>query len=348
MQTRNRVAAPEPTSHRASRQWMLLLLSIALFLALFTVYDQVVHRKGLDYLWDTQLRFHRWILEGVSVSPWQYRVFSPYVIEGIIRILQELGHPAPHALVFVAFRVLQNMAIFTLCGLYWRRLGVSRNAIIIGLMCLAWGMTYAGYRSHLAFDTYSDVVFYLIGGLLVLSRRDFWLVPLTALAALNRETSALLPFLLPAARLEVRSRLHLDRKTTVIWIAGLLIFCIIYVGLRLTLGPRAIMTPYDRTIGLDLLFYNAANLYTYFSLFATFAFFPLLAMVRWKQWPHVLRRFFWVVMPIWVAVHIFASVVAEARLFLVPYVLILLPAALISLGGEEGRLRRLAAKSSTG
>ena len=341
MQGFGKVPASE-TGHQASAwRWIGLLVVIALGLALFTVYDQVVHRKGVEYLWDTQLRFHRWIMEGVSPAPWQYRVLTAYLMEGVIRWFQALGHPSPHAIVFVAFRVLENTAIFALCGLYWEKLRIRRVAILIGLMCLAWGMTYAGYRSHLAFDTYLDVAFYLLAALIILDHKDVWLIPLIAVAALNRETSALIPFLLLAARVGSGLKSTLQRQTAVLFIAGVLLFGFVFLGLRAAYGPRELMAPYEHHLGADLLMYNLANPYTYYSLFATFGFISLLSLARWRQWPTVLQRWFWVLVPLWAVVHAIASVVAEARLFLVPYVLVVLPSALLALGedsaGQGGR-----------
>ena len=50
--------------------------------------------------------------------------------------------------------------------------------------------------SDIQFNTFFDVTFYLLAGLCILQKRFVWIVPITLLAALNRETSGLIPFLL--------------------------------------------------------------------------------------------------------------------------------------------------------
>jgi hypothetical protein len=97
--------------------------------------------------------------------------------------------------------------------------------------------------------------------------------------------------------------------------------------IRIAYGPRPFQKNYPP--GLSLFEFNLTNFFTYFSAVATYAIVPLLAMIQFKKWPSILRRFFWVMIPAWIMVHMFTSIVAEARLFLVPYVIILLPAALI-------------------
>ena len=89
------------------------------------------------------------------------------------------------------------------------------------------------------------------------------------------------------------------------------------------------MVAYGRHVGLDRLLFNLTNHWTYFSMVATLSYIPLLALLWFPQWPPLLRRFFWTMVPVWVMVHLFMATLAEARLFLVPQALIFIPAAFL-------------------
>ena len=87
------------------------------------------------------------------------------------------------------------------------------------------------------------------------------------------------------------------------------------------------MVAYGHHVGMDMFLFNLTNPWTYWSIFATTGFIPIIALARYKAWPPVLRRFFWLLIPAWVVIHLFLATIAEARLFLVPYSLVILPAA---------------------
>ena len=85
--------------------------------------------------------------------------------------------------------LLQNAALFLLAAFFYRRLGLSERAAACGMAVLAWAIVHSFFNSDLSFNTFSDILFYLIAGLLILARRDMWILPLSVLAILNRETS---------------------------------------------------------------------------------------------------------------------------------------------------------------
>ena len=81
-------------------------------------------------------------------------------------------------------------------------------------------------------------------------------------------------------------------------------------------------------IGLDMFRYNVSRFVTWDRLIATFGIIPVLALVGYAKWPSPLKMMFWVVVPIWLVVHLFGGVLAETRLLLVPYALVLVPGVL--------------------
>src|SRR5262249_40146241 len=153
-----------------------------------------------------QLSRHMNVLQGHAGNSWQYRILSTYLVEWLIRGLRNLGIPHPITSGFILFRIFQNTLIFLLAAFYYQKLGLNTYVMLIGLSLLAWGMTHALYDSDLQFNTYSDIIFYLAAGLIILLDRYAWLIPITGLAALNRETSGLIPFMLIAYGLWTKSR----------------------------------------------------------------------------------------------------------------------------------------------
>jgi len=315
------------STNRPELGWGFLVLLSSILLSAFTVYDQVFHRVGLQYICDEQLRFHRWVIEGTSIDPWQYRIFVPYLIESCRDFFELVGGAFSYGRIFFGLRLFQNFLIFLFFSRYISELKIKRGVILLGLAILAWGFTYSGYGSGLAFDTYFDLIFYLLAGLAILNRRPLQILPISILAALNRETGILIPFLLLVSNFQFPLKQFIKKREFYIGVISLLLFVVILSTIRIAYGPRPFLREYPP--GFSLLMFNLTHFYSYFSAIATYSIIPLVALVQFKKWPSILRHFFWVMVPVWILVHAFTSIVAEARLFLVPYVLILLPAALI-------------------
>ncbi len=193
-----RWVAPERRS--AAR---LLVLTCAV-LALVSVFQQVdLLNTNYQYLSLTQLVRHNDVLNNTAPGQWQYRVLTEYLVEVVIRLLSLIS--INYQTAFIAFRIVQNFIFFLLLTTYFRKLELPPLVIYIGLSIVFWGMTHMLYDSDLQFNTYADATFYVIAALLILNRRYLWLVPLTALAALNRETSILIPAMFIAAEINPRA-----------------------------------------------------------------------------------------------------------------------------------------------
>ncbi len=307
----------------------LVIVSVILF-SLLTVYFQFM-KLGIVYLEQgNQIERHTWVLSGTAGNPWQYRVLSEYLVEGVVRFFGLFNIPHHIAIGFVSFRFIQNTIIFLLAYFYYRQLGLSAPCTLIGLSLLAWGMTHAYFDSDLQFNTYSDVIFFLLAGSVILLNKDFWIIPITISAALNRETSGLIPFMLLAARWPLGNKKLLS-KTTAIFTISLLSYMIIFIALRLIFGYQHLVIPHGHHPGFDMLKYNLLRPITWVQLFATLGIIPILALLSFDKWPHTLKAYFWAIVPIWFAVHLFGSVIAETRLLLVPQALIFIPGALLLL-----------------
>ena len=236
---------------------VLILMSVILY-SLLTVYLQY-STLGLHYIEDgKQMERHLAVMNATAGNPWQYRILAEYVAEGIIQILRALNFPHYVAVAFISFRVIQNIFIFLTAYIYYRKYGLSIGKSIIGISLLAWGMTWAFYDSDLQFNTYFDIFFYLLGGLSIITNRYIWIIPITFFAALNRETSGLIPLMLLSSSLFHKDKKYQHSKITVSLLA-ITFFVICFVMLRIVYGKQVLVLPYGHYPGLDLLSYNLSN-----------------------------------------------------------------------------------------
>ena len=313
---------------------MLWVTASALLLSVFTVF---LHLKALGrgYILEYQVPRHLAMLAGTAGNPWQFRMLSAWIVEGFHRLIAAVGIHDPLIAAFVVVRVLTETAMFVIAWRYWRALDLSSAASFMGLALFGWSVSYANFGSDLQFNTYFDVLFYLVAAWLVVRDRMTWLLPLTALAALNRETSGFIPLLAlatwPNDTPQGRSRaLRLAG-------AGIAIYAVVFVGLRLVYGKQELIVPYGHHPGIDLFVYNLKRARTWVQLVGTFSILPFMALASRSRWPSLLWGVYWLLVPAWFVVHWFGAVMSETRLLLVPLAVAILPAALFLLPGERGR-----------
>ena len=150
-------------------------------------------------------------------------------------------------------------------------------------------------------------------------------------AAFNRETSLLIPFmLLSVAYFGDRSAKSM-RSVLFFAVVSLIIFLMIFVGLRNYYGEQPFLTADGYYPGFGLLILNISRIVTWEQLLITLGIIPFLAIFAYRTWHRTLKILFWVVVPVWFVVHFFAALVAESRLLLVPQALIFIPGALFGI-----------------
>jgi hypothetical protein len=317
----------------------LVAPALIVVLALATVYVQyrglLVDSAGRDpkQFIEVDLRErHDAIIDGIQGDPWRYRLLSEWGAEGALQVAKAIGFSQPAVVGFLGFRVLQNLAIFALAWLFFRRLGLGWYESLFGLGLLAWGFTQALYHQAMSFNTYGDIAFYLAAALLILHRRWWWIVPLTVLAAVNRETSGLIPVMLMAMAWPLGWRTDEGRRALRIGAVALVAFAATYGTVRLAVGPGFLIKANGQDLGLDLLDYNLTRGQTWDFVFQTLNILPVLAVLAWRRWPPELKALGVAIAPAWFLIHVFTSVLAESRLLLVPLALVFIPGALFGLG----------------
>jgi hypothetical protein len=311
----------------------LSVLSLALSTAAVSAQ---VEDLGMRFIRVQQEKVHEQMLAGSGGNPWQYRILADALMEPLILAAQARGIPAASTHVFIAFRFFQCLLVFLAAGIYYRLVSLSPVSNVLGLSVLCWGMALSLYNSDLSFSVFFDVTFYLLAAILILRDRPWWVAALMLPAALNRETSALIPLLLGAHAFSQRAPGEARRSALTAAAVGLLVYAAVFLGLRRFYGPQAYLSADGYSAGLTLLLVNLTRAATWQQLLIVLGVIPVLAAIAYRSWPPSLRVFFWVLVPVWIGVHFMAALVAEARLMLVPQVLVFIPGALFGLGAGSG------------
>ncbi len=267
---------------------------------------------------------HQLLMQGQGGNPVQFRMFSDLLWEWLERLQQWRGSGDPIYTSILFLRYAQSLVFFPLAYLYYRRVGLSWRTSLLGIAVLTLGLVFAYRVTTTRTGTYFDAMFYFAAAIAILARRDWWVAALAPLASLNRETSGFLPLMLLVARLpELRSG---ERRTKTLAIAGVAsaTWLAVYVAQRLVFPDQGLVTDVGWT-AIDLNFFRET---TWSNLFGTLGMVPFVALAGYLTWPRILQWWFWLIVPAWVVIHAFYSLMNESALFTVPFALILIPGAL--------------------
>ncbi len=283
----------------------------------------------------------------------QYRPLSAYLAVGLQALFGLSGPP------FQAIRFVQCLLLFGLAYVYygqlrieprWRLVGIG---LLTGLVSLQLGTL---GPNGFSMDRFFDAIFYLLAGTLVLSNHDRWIPALVAIAIANRETAVFMPTLV-LARYPLTSVLHArnttvvsanastdaalaqqdsasHRRAIVIAAASWAVAAIVYLAIHTYYGahPRT----EDSYFGPQMFLHSLSMPGQTAFFLAAVNILPLLAVLVLKDADPFLQRLFWMIVPLWFAVHIWAARLGEGLMYLAPLALIGVPLAL------QGLQRRLA------
>lgn len=272
------------------------------------------------------------VAKGNAPAPDQYRVLTDRLVVVAVEAAEALALPRPVGLTFVALRLLQNLLLFVLAYAFYRRLGIPPYPAVLGLSALAWGMTQANYGADLGFNASTDTLLYLGAALALVSGRPAWLVPITAIAALNRESSILIPYMALAFAVRRETRLTLDKAIAGPAFAALVVWCLLFTALHVSLGQRPwALHESGAAPGLEMLRYNLTNGAAWAHGFGMLGILPLLALMSWRGWAAPLKPIFWSVVPLWCIAQLLCAPLAQSRVLLLPQVLVFIPGVLCGL-----------------
>ena len=290
-------------------------------------------------------------------NPWQYRIFSTYVMEGILSIWRALPtasistpnflseksiHLSEH-LPFILCKAFLLFLLFHLTVRYLDQLGISPlRWKIAGIWLLGFFLYPAQFSADLSLDIYWEAIFYLLAGILILRKAWFWVPFITLIAAFNRESSGFIPFLLLGSHLlsfskgsspnltfsNIRGLLNPKEKAIQSFLVSCVIYLAVFIGLRLYFGFPKAQSVYGNQTIFDFFTWNLSQPGTYFQWLRSFTLLPFFALWFYPRWPKFLKIGFWIMVPLWLVIHLGHGVIRETRLFLVPTCLFLIPGSL--------------------
>ena len=169
-----------------SRALLLAVLVAAISVPWF---DYAINRE----LQPTRIREHRELIDGTAAAPFRYRVLVPFAMEAAIRpVAVAAGYDAAFRAGFALFYAAVLLGLASALQSYlqlwcpWER---SLVGVLIVCCCLPIALRYHAYAPWSILEP-----LLLTWGLhLIATDRATLVVPLTFVAALNRETAVLLP-----------------------------------------------------------------------------------------------------------------------------------------------------------
>lgn len=245
-----------------------------------------------------------------------------------------------YTVVFLLFRFAQNVLLILLCFRYFSHFVKNKLLIVLGLLMAVLFMGNGVVDSDLTFNTYMDVTLYILAGLVLVNGYSaWWILLLTIAGALNRETALFIPVLYffhqfkwakwPDIVALFKANLNVIGLTAVcvVFFFGIFISIRVYYGFQPVSSWR-VSTGWPM---LKLNLFSAVSVKTYMEQFGVVAFLPLWALFVIKKMNPHLRIFFLTLVPAWFAIHFISAIAYQTRLFLVPVLLVLLPAVLESI-----------------
>src|ERR1700730_6525604 len=139
--------------------WAGVLLAVGIMAAIATYVQLTLPRLQSQWINDL-VHQHNLILEGSAGNPWQYRLLSDYLIQGLFNVLLAINTRNPYLYGFVLFRGAQTLGIFALGYIYFRKVGLSLASSTIGLAIICLAILLGQLQTNWRLDTYTDVLFY--------------------------------------------------------------------------------------------------------------------------------------------------------------------------------------------
>ena len=352
-------------------------------LSIYPVYRNFYYSNGI-----LTYERHKAVLEKRSefYNPWQYRILSPMLVEGamfiynhtvdkvfpieekfhfsinsttgtnpetdqFVKLMQTRG-AMKYIIIFILFRFIEHLFIFYLSWKLWAAFVKSKWLIFFGINFLALALGNAVTAADLSFNTYLDIIFYLLtANIIVYNKNARWLIPITILSAFNRETGIMIPALyfisktyfinFSFKKFNFRDIIFPKKETWLFTILLYIFFISIFIGVRWYFGYRP-QQVWKAKAGLPMLKLNlmsAVGVKAYMELIGTFGVIPLIILYKFKSFPHLLKKWFIFLVPVWFAVHFISVVAYQTRLFMVPMVLIFIPMILwlVEMNIKDGR-----------
>ena len=309
------VSPLRPAAGRLPWPLLFLYLAIALMLTQMHAYEVNFGPKQEQ----REIRHNR-ILAGRGEAPWAHRVLMPALAEAGARPLEAvLGRREAREGAYLA---LQFAAIFGFLAIFdrFQRTWLPPAWAVAGTLFAAalHPITYRFYWYQP--DSPTDLFAWALGGWLTVTGRDAWLLPLVALATLNRETAVFIPVMYVALRWNDPARDRMFLRAAGMFVCWLVPF----LGIRSLVG--------ERRWTVDIAEVMRDNLQPSWILYAGAFLLPLVTLpwIGWSRRPPELRRLALALLATYLPLQFVFGRIREVRLLL-PLAVALVPLAMLAL-----------------
>ncbi len=354
-------------------RWLrnVLIIGVISWMAAYPIYSSFYKAYGVD-----QYRRHLMHMQANSMffNPWQYRILCPLMVEGLYwaadhtvyklvdikgidlglpgdqsdknpatqNLIESLKNPEfiKYTLVFLGFRFLQNVVLILLCFYYFSLFARNKMLIALGIMMCVLFMGNGVVDSDLTFNTYMDITLYILTGIVIVKNLSpLWIILLTVVGSLNRETALFIPVLYFFSNFDwslwpsIKNLFVQNFKVIGITASAVVLFFAIFIAIRSYYGIQPVST-WRVSAGLPMLklnLFSSVSIKTYMELYGIMGFLPLWAILIYPTMSKHLKLFFITLVPIWFAIHFTSAIAYQTRLYLVPVLLVLVPAILENL-----------------
>lgn len=308
------------SSYNAKSQRLVVLEEslISFGLSVMTVLIQAYKLPGsFEYIAKDQFFRHNAVLEGTAGNPWVYRVGSEYLLFLWHKFISVFNLDFVAA--SISFRIIQNFVIFMLISKFIS-IYVTRDSKYLAMLLFAYITLNSNWNSDLSFNIYTELIVCLSFAILYHEKKILGCYLVVFLGVLNRETSIYLAiFMFSFMNKPVKRDYTFAFKLLFLGLAT-------YLSIRMIIGPRAYMRYECCSVPLGYLKRNFESQSIFFFSQTMFALI-LVIIVCWKSIIPRYKRGIILTIP-WILIHFCATFVEETRLFLVPTILIYLPAVL--------------------
>lgn len=256
----------------------------------------------------------------------RYTLLTGYATGSIVQVVGAAGSGAAPLRGYTVVRFLQGLALFASAYAFYRMLGLAWMTRLVGLMLLSISVTFGTLAPDRAFelDKITEAILYLLAGIALLRGRPGWLIPLSVLAVLNRETGILMPLMYLAAQASGRERfLTAVRSWQFLLMAAL---ALSLAGVLIVMSGGVGLEGGIRSRGFSLETFTYAN--------GGFALMPLLAALWVGSSPGLLKRLFWSLSPAWLILGLLTEPVRFGAYLLPANALLFIPIALLAVEAQ--------------
>lgn len=328
MQNTERQSDESPATGWFSRNLLWLIILCISFAIITSYYHHYVYVSAPNPLPLSQDHFD--VVQGNAKAPLQYRLAPYFIAQGIMSVAVEMGAPNNSKVLTITYMMLRvivmslaYLALLSFLGIFFD----LRGALLALCFTVAVNPLAEFQYYHQPGDPW-NCLFFILGFIAIVKRRDNWLWPLIFIGVPFRESIVLLIPAYFAARIGEKPTGRVIMWTIMLALAWLIPSAILryifgflgnYVEHRLAIRDIP-----------SILHYNFTHPEGWLVLFLYFNVLWFAVFSAWKNLPRVVRRMF-VIVPIFLAIHVVWGRLVEGRLYM-PLLPLFLVAGLTWLG----------------